>query len=135
MRSHGLQASVFMDDDGSKDLVSIGYELAQRAMDDAGKHTAFFCIKDLLAVGAMKAIKDRGLGIPDDYSVIGYDGSEISALPMIELTTIAQRKKEMADEVMNILESQVRAWPDAIAQHRFVEPDLVVRKSCRSLLG
>lgn len=135
MRSHGLQASVFMDDDDSKDLVSIGYELAQRAMNDAEQHSAFFCIKDLLAVGAMKAIKDRGFSIPEDYSVIGYDGSEISALPMIELTTIAQRKKDMADEVMNILGSQVRVWPDAVAQHRFVEPDLVVRKSCRSLLG
>jgi len=50
--------------------------------------TALFAMNDLMAVGAMDAIRDAGLCVPDDISVIGFDNREISSLVRPKLTTV-----------------------------------------------
>jgi len=50
--------------------------------------TALFAMNDLMAVGAMNAIRDAGLRVPDDISVVGFDNREISSLVMPKLTTV-----------------------------------------------
>lgn len=60
--------------------------------------TAVFVCSDYAAIGAMAAIAEHGLRIPQDISVIGYDGTRLSAMPTVALSTIAQPITQMAQQ-------------------------------------
>lgn len=77
-----------------------GYEAACRILDrykeGQGRPTALFCLNDRMAMGAYDAIKERGLTIPGDIAVIGFDNQElISAYLRPKLTTVALPFEEM----------------------------------------
>ncbi len=57
--------------------------------------TAIICASDMLAIGAIQAIKRKGLKVPDDYSVIGFDGIEAGQLITPLLTTVKQDTEQM----------------------------------------
>ena len=67
-----------------------GYEGAQRLLKKTPDITAIFALGDTIAIGAMRAIKDMGRSVPEDISVIGYDGIESSRYTIPRLTTIRQ---------------------------------------------
>ena len=78
---------------------------------DAGTKlpTAFFADNDMIALGAMKAITDHGIKIPDDISIIGFDDLPFSAVSTPPLTTLRVPKQEMGKvavrRIMEILKS------------------------------
>jgi LacI family transcriptional regulator, repressor for deo operon, udp, cdd, tsx, nupC, and nupG len=57
---------------------------------------AVFCYNDLLAIGAMRTILNRGLRVPDDIAVVGFDDIEESRYSFPSLTTISPDKHEIA---------------------------------------
>lgn len=75
--------------------VSAGYEQTNALMDLADRPTAIFCANDRMAVGCYEALKERGLAIPGDVSVIGYDDEEIARHLMPPLTTLVLPHREM----------------------------------------
>ena len=56
---------------------------------DAG-FTAVFCMSDIMAVGAMRALTDAGLRVPQDISVLGFDGIELGQYAVPRLATVSQ---------------------------------------------
>lgn len=80
-----------------------GYEAAKRLLEDEADCTAIFAITDLIAIGACRAILEKGYSIPEDYSVIGYDGLEMSRFVTPSLTTIRQPVEEIASYTLKIL--------------------------------
>jgi LacI family transcriptional regulator len=66
-----------------------GYSCMEELLEqkDGARPTALFAMNDLMAIGAMDAITDAGLSVPDDISVIGFDNREISSLVRPKLTT------------------------------------------------
>ncbi len=74
---------------------SAGYEHTNALMDLADPPTAIFCSNDRMAVGCYEALKERGLAIPRDVSVIGYDDEEVARHLTPPLTTLVLPHREM----------------------------------------
>lgn len=73
-----------------------GFEAAGRLLDLSERPSALFCATDRMAMGAYDAIKERGLSIPEDVAVVGFDNQElISAYLRPALTTVALPFEEM----------------------------------------
>lgn len=74
-----------------------GYQLALSMLDWDPAPTAIFAFNDLMAFGAITALSERGLNVPGDVSVIGYDNIEQAAYFNPQLTTVAQPHREMGE--------------------------------------
>jgi len=82
-----------------------GYEAMKTILDTDA--TAVFAISDLMAIGAMKAVFDAGKSVPEDVSVLGFDGLEISKFMHPSLSTIEQPYYEMGSSLASIVLSQL----------------------------
>lgn len=89
---------------------------------------AVFCANDQLALGVMKGLGQRGLHVPGDISVVGYDNVDFAGLVHPGLTTVAQPKYELGRTAMRLLGSELN---DTDHRHERVlfTPELVVRGS------
>ena len=76
-------------------------------LDKMPELTAVFAMADVLAVGAIRAIRDRGLRVPEDISVIGFDGIDLGNYLTPRLTTIRQKSDRIADRSMEILVDRI----------------------------
>lgn len=90
--------------------------------------TGIVCGSDLMALGAVRAARQRGLRVPGDVSVIGYDDSEINAFTDPPLTTVRQPVRAMANAAVQGLLEEIGGNP--VPRTEFVfQPELVVRGS------
>jgi DNA-binding LacI/PurR family transcriptional regulator len=90
--------------------------------------TAIFASNDLCAIGAMNALEEAGLKIPDDVSLVGYDNNTLAELRHISLTTIDQPGEDMGRSAVERLSERIteeRTTP----RHDVVTPSLVVRST------
>ncbi|MDC4232712.1 LacI family transcriptional regulator [Actinomyces sp. B33] len=94
-----------------------GYRLAQALLSERPDVTAVFAIADVIAIGAMRAIHDAGLRIPEDISVIGFDGITLGEYVEPRLTTLVQPPDVIARLTCQILFDQIESGP---AQHVFI---------------
>ena len=94
---------------------------------DAGC-TAIVCGSDLMALGAVRAIRARGLRVPEDVSVVGYDDSLLVGFTDPPLTTIRQSVTAMAAAAVRALLDEIAGIPAPRAEYVF-RPELVVRAS------
>jgi LacI family repressor for deo operon, udp, cdd, tsx, nupC, and nupG len=92
------------------------------------KFTAVFCSNDEMAMGAMQAIKARGLKVPQDVSVVGFDDIRFARYTDPPLTTIAQPKEELGREAMTLL-IEILSGASVAARKRVLPTQLVVRAS------
>ena len=72
---------------------TVGYQIAHRFLAVSPAPDALFCASDLLAFGALDAIRERGLRVPQDISVVGFDDVPMAAWPVFDLTTVRQQAK------------------------------------------
>ena len=89
--------------------------------------TAIFAISDIMAVGCAKAIKDSGLIVGKDISIIGFDGMEISEFYNPTITTVIQPKVEMAEITVDLLLGLISNKNDN--KHIILNTELVIRES------
>lgn len=111
---------------------SYGYKGGLRAasefliMDE--KPDAIFAISDMMAIGAIRAIKESGLKVPDDIGVMGFDNIEISAIFEPRLTTISQPRYDLgkitADLILQMIETK-----ENIVKEIYLEHELLIRES------
>ena len=80
-----------------------GYAAAGKLIKNAPELTAIFCISDVLAIGACRAVRDSGRKIPRDISIMGFDGIEEGDYFLPRITTMSQPTEKLADETINIL--------------------------------
>ncbi|MCS7287249.1 MAG: LacI family DNA-binding transcriptional regulator [Anaerolineae bacterium] len=94
--------------------------------------TAVFVASDAMAVGAMRAIREAGLRIPEDISVIGFDDHEIASYTTPPLTTVRQPIYRLgstaAATLIDIVEGRVEA-----PQHLVLPTELILRQTCAPL--
>jgi len=90
--------------------------------------TAIFCYNDMTAMGVLHAVKECGLGVPGDISVLGYDDIAVAAYLDPPLTTIAQFKYTLGQEAMRMALALISGRQDL--QDVLLRPQLVVRSSC-----
>lgn len=90
--------------------------------------TALVCGSDLMALGAVRALRDRGLSVPADVSVVGYDDSVLLPFTDPPLTTVRQAVREMGTACVRALLDEIAGEPAPRAEYVF-RPELVVRGS------
>lgn len=96
---------------------------------------AVFCFSDLLAIGAMRAIHDRGLRIPDDIAVVGFDDIAEGRFSVPSLSTISPEKDQIGELAVGLLERRLGDNPPGIAAEEIeVSFTLEVRESTRTAL-
>ena len=117
---------------GKYDLQS-GYDAVQALLELNEQPTALFCSNDEMALGAMKAIKQRGIIMPDDISIAGFDDMGFTAYLTPALTTVLRPVEEMSKEGAQILINKIE-------QKEFEEPgiinldtELVIRDSVKKI--
>jgi DNA-binding LacI/PurR family transcriptional regulator len=94
-------------------------------------HTAIVCASDLMALGAIRAVRQHGLRVPEDVSVVGYDDSPLMAFTDPPLTTVRQSIGALCKIVVQMLLAEIRG-DNTPRTELLVEPDLVVRGSTSS---
>jgi DNA-binding LacI/PurR family transcriptional regulator len=90
--------------------------------------TAIVCGSDLMALGAIRAARQRGLDVPKDLSVVGYDDSTLIAFTDPPLTTVRQSVQAMGEASVRALLDEIAGEPAPRAEYVF-RPELVVRGS------
>lgn len=115
-----------------------GYQVMQDLLRRTRDFTAIFCFNDISAIGAIRAIIDAGLRVPDDISVVGFDDIVTAAFCRPSLTTVKQPLQEMGARAAQVLLDRIGKpggeWPAEL----MMEPELIVREStgpARSLPG
>lgn len=103
-----------------------GHAAAGALLDDGC--TGIVCGSDLMALGAVRAARQRGLRVPGEVSVIGYDDSELNAFTDPPLTTVRQPVRAMANAAVHTLLEEIAGSPVPRAEFVF-QPELVVRGS------
>jgi len=102
---------------------------AVHLLEQADPPSAILCANDTMAIGAIKAIRERGLGVPEDVSVIGFDDIAVSSQVFPPLTTVAAPVTKIATTAVKMLISLIEG---EVLEHRHValSPRLVSRGSC-----
>ena len=107
-----------------------GYRAMQGLLaDQAGLPEAVFAASDALAFGAMAAIQDAGLRVPDDIAVMGFDGLDEGADTQPPLSTVTQPVADLGREAVRILLASIDD-PDRAPEQRFLPTRLTLRGSC-----
>ena len=107
-----------------------GRELARQFLDHSPRPTALFCTNNLMTVGALQALGERGVRIPSDLSLVGYDDMEWWTLTHPPLTTVGQPVYDLGSEAMRLLLEQIEAKGRRRPQRVVLKPELLIRKSC-----
>ncbi|WP_329458185.1 LacI family DNA-binding transcriptional regulator [Streptomyces sp. NBC_01497] len=107
-----------------------GGQAAASALLDAGC-TALVCASDMMALGAIRAVRQRGLDVPRDVSVVGYDDSPLMAFTDPPLTTIRKPVPAMGEAAVRSLLEEIAGTPAPHSEFMFL-PELVVRGSTAS---
>jgi LacI family transcriptional regulator len=121
-----------------------GYSSTLELCGSANRPTALLALGNLLALGAMRAIQERGLSVPKDISIISFDEQPWAAFLSPSLTTIAQPVESLANEAVTRLLECMRLSPIAADVRRLTPPkksnvavlpvDLVLRESVLKLI-
>lgn len=131
MRKAGLSVHPSHVQFGEFKLAS-GYNQVKRLIESGARPTGLFCANDEIAMGAMKALQEHGLRVPEDISIVGFDNLDIADYCSAPLTTIHQPRREMGAQAMDLMLHILKG--QAPAEQRLLLPyQLIVRKSTRAL--
>lgn len=106
----------------------LGYPIVEQLFQTKRKFTALVCFNDIAAIGAIRGLRDLGLRVPEDISVIGFDDIKASAFLSPGLTTIRQPLAEMGRSAAQCLVNRLNRTENFREQISF-EPTLIVRES------
>jgi LacI family transcriptional regulator, purine nucleotide synthesis repressor len=117
---------------GNYDIES-GYQGMRKLLCLPNVPTAVFCSNDNMAVGAVKAVHESGLKVPENISIIGFDNSEFCKYVTPALTTVKKPIREMSTEgagrLMDMLEGN-----EVKGERIYISTELVIRESVASLI-
>jgi LacI family transcriptional regulator len=107
----------------------IGYKPMQALLKKTLGFTAIFCFNDIAAIGAIRALKDAGLTVPGDVSVVGFDDVQSAAYTTPSLTTVRQPLLEMGKRGAQVLLERIANRDKEFPAEIVMAPELVIRES------
>jgi LacI family transcriptional regulator len=107
----------------------IGYKPMQALLEKTREFTAIFCFNDIASIGAIRALKDAGLSVPGDVSVVGFDDIQSAAYSTPSLTTVRQPLFEMGKRGAHILLDRIASRENKYPSEIVMPTELVVRES------
>jgi LacI family transcriptional regulator len=119
--------------EGDSPSPQVGYRAAKKLLAAHKPFTALFAFNDISAMGAIHALREAGMQVPDDVSVVGFDDIQSAAYQNPGLTTVRQPLREMGRiAAETVLRRINRPGSDMHGAERTVAPELVVRQTtCR----
>jgi len=97
----------------------------------SSRPTAVFACNDMMALGALRGLREMGLSVPRDLSLVGFDDVSLSSVVSPALTTIGQPVKEISEIAFQLLIDRISKKTDEFPEKRIVLPTkLIVRESC-----
>jgi DNA-binding LacI/PurR family transcriptional regulator len=96
--------------------------------------TAVFCAYDDIALGAMRAIYEAGLRIPDDISISGIDNIDAAPYLYKKLTTVSYPISDVAETAVEILLKKISNKKYKVVKHISIKPELLIRESTSRLV-
>jgi DNA-binding LacI/PurR family transcriptional regulator len=116
--------------DGDSPSHEPGYFATQRLLGPKLNFTALFAFNDISAIGAIRALRERGLRVPEDVSVVGFDDVQSAAFQHPALTTVHQPLRSMGTLAAETILAQIASPEQHPPARQFiVDPQLVVRDS------
>lgn len=103
-----------------------GYAAALSLLDEAEPPDAFFVANNLMTLGALRALRERGRRVPEDVTIVGFDDAPWATLVSPQLSVVAQPTHEMGRQAAQLLAT---ASPDLPSRHLVLTPTLIVRES------
>ncbi|MGI6113775.1 MAG: LacI family DNA-binding transcriptional regulator [Mahellales bacterium] len=110
-----------------------GYMAMKELLKLNDRPTAIYAANDLMAIGAINAIREAGFDVPDDFSVVGYDGICFSDMIYPKLTTIAQPRYEIGVNASKLLLDLIK--DNNNIQNITLDPKLIVRGSTKKYIS
>jgi LacI family transcriptional regulator len=104
-----------------------GEEVA--ALPATRRPTAVFCANDLLALGVLQEVIRRGLRVPDDVAIVGYDDIEFAGAAAVPLSSVRQPREQLGRAAAELLFEEISDGETHRHRHVVFEPELVVRQS------
>ena len=132
-REQGYRMALKLLDQGSPTVLSgeltmeSGYEMISEYIKDGNEFDGIICCNDLMAIGAMKACQDHGLNIPGDVKIVGNDNLQMDRFLNPSLTSISQRKTEIAKTVINEIIAMKNK--ETLPKRIIIQPKLMIRNS------
>jgi LacI family transcriptional regulator len=122
---------------GDSPSPQLGYEATRKLLAAHKPFTALFAFNDISAMGAIRALREAGLRVPDDVSVMGFDDIASAAYQNPALTTVRQPLREMGRIAAETLLRRIRrSGSDSRGGETMVEPELIIRETtCRATHG
>jgi LacI family transcriptional regulator len=113
-----------------RDLTSpeLGYPVVQELLQKRRRFTALVSFNDIAAIGAIRALRDANLRVPEDVSVIGFDDIQVAAYHTPRLTTIRQPLRDMGETAARILLQRMQGFKD-YPEEFAVPPELITRET------
>ncbi|NIZ93008.1 LacI family DNA-binding transcriptional regulator [Kineococcus rubinsiae] len=106
-----------------------GARAVRELLDAPHPPDAVFCFSDQLALGALRAARERGVRVPEDLALAGFDDIEDGRYATPSLTTVAPDKQQIAARALQCLADRLAGRGSAVAQRVVVPHRLVVRES------
>jgi LacI family transcriptional regulator len=127
LREHGLplDAHLMIEEENSADG---GYRAALSLLSAPERATAVFAYDDVMAIGAISAFREKGLRVPEDVAIVGYDDIALAAYTNPPLSTVGQAKQAMGIKAMQMLITLIRG-EDLGEEEVLLRPELIVRRS------
>lgn len=110
-----------------------GYVTTKLLLRASRRFTAVFALSNLISLGAIRALAEEGLRVPDDVSLISFDDQPYSAYLAAPMTVVSQRSAEMGKIAVKLLFDRIQQPDHAIGGGVLLPTDLVVRRSVRNL--
>lgn len=110
--------------------IDSGYKRTMELLDQGKEFTAIFAGNDLMAVGAIKALKSRNIKIPEQVEIIGFDNIDLSWIIEPQLSTVGQPAYKMgakgAQQLINLIEGK-----KIVNKSIILEPELILRETTK----
>lgn len=106
-----------------------GYRAAQNLLNLAEIPGAIFAANDLMALGAIYAVQDAGLNVPEDVAVVGYDNRNFAKIVRPKITTVSMAVYEMGRAAAELLLKQIAAGPTEADEIK-IKGQLFIRETC-----
>ena len=112
-----------------------GYAAASALLSLTDRPTAVFAMSDLMAIGLLDYAHERGVRIPDELALVGFDGIEMAGLSGISLTTVSQDRQAIGKLAVERLVDKIEGRATPQAQETLIPPSLTIRHSCGAKKG
>jgi len=112
-----------------------GYEMTLQALSNIPKPTALFAANNFIAIGALKAMQDLGVRVPEDVALVGFDDLPPALITFPFLTVAAQPAYEMGRKATRILLAKISEEATDMFQEIILPADIVVRRSSGQVIS